>query len=313
MFQKILQREQSYKKIEFGQFLSGIVARDYVFQKNSYEERIEQARHMLEAADAVLIGAGSGLSTAAGLSYGGERFQKNFREFIETYGEGYAKDMYGAGFYPYPSQEAKWGYWSRHAYVNRVEPEALPLYQELYALVGDKKHFVLTTNVDHQFWKAGFADENMFATQGDYGEIQCERGCHDKVYDGIKMFRQMEQARKDCLVPSYMVPKCPVCGGNMTMHLRCDQYFVEEEAWHRAAARYRDFLNDHRQKRVVLLELGVGFNTPTIIRLPFEKMVREKKEYSLIRLNMDEAFVPESFGDRAVGISGDIGAALRFL
>lgn len=159
--------------------------------------------------------------------------------------------------------------------------------------------------MDHQFWKAGFSDENIFATQGDYGKIQCQKGCHPKTYDAVEMFMQMHQSRKDCLVPSYMVPKCPVCGGNMAMHLRCDQYFVEDEHWHQAAEHYASFLEEHGKDKVVLLELGVGFNTPTIIRFPFEQMMRRNENWSLIRLNLGEAFVPESFGERAVGIGAD--------
>lgn len=180
-------------------------------------------------------------------------------------------------------------------------------------LVKDKDYFVLTTNVDHQFQKAGFQTDRIFATQGDYGNIQCEKGCHQKIYDAEDLFRQMDQARRDCLVPSYMVPKCPVCGGNMAMHLRCDQYFVEDENWHAAAERYCDFLMKAEKKKGVLLELGVGFNTPAIIRFPFEKMVRMNTNLSLIRLNMNEAVVPESFGDRAIGIGGDMAQVISDL
>lgn len=296
--------------INFNGFLYGTPAEDYVFQKLTYEEQIERAANAINRAEVVLIGAGAGLSTAAGLSYGGKRFTDNFGEFIEKYGEMYMRDMYSAGFYPFPTEEAKWGYWSKHAWLNRIEPEGLPLYQEVYRLVRDKAHFVLTTNVDHQFWKAGFSDKDIFATQGDYGLIQCEKGCHDKTYDAVKLFGQMNQARKDCLVPSYMVPKCPVCSGNMAMHLRCDQYFVEDKHWHEAAGRYETFLKENQNKSMVLLELGVGFNTPVIIRFPFEKMMREQKNWTLIRLNLEEAVVPESFGDRAIGINQDIAKSI---
>ncbi|MDO4303237.1 MAG: Sir2 silent information regulator family NAD-dependent deacetylase, partial [Bacillota bacterium] len=166
--------------------------------------------------------------------------------------------------------------------------------------------FVLTTNVDHQFYLSGFEKENIFATQGDYGLIQCQRGCHPKTYDAVKMFRQMDQARKDCLVPSYMVPKCPVCGGSMEMNLRSDQYFVEDETWHEAEQRFGEYLRECEDRKTVLLELGVGFNTPTIIRFPFEKLMREHTNMSLIRLNLDEAVVPKEFGKRAVGINEDM-------
>ena len=304
-----------FKKIRKGHadwrnFLCSTPARDYVFQKDAYEDQIDRAAKNIRNTDCVIIGAGAGASTAAGIQYGGKRFTDNFAEFIKKYGEYYMTDMYAAGFYPYPSEEAKWGYWSKHALMNRFDPPALPLYTELYDLVKNKEYFVLTTNVDHQFYKAGFDKKRIFATQGDYGKIQCQKACHSKTYDAKDLFRKMDKARRDCLIPSELVPKCPVCGGNMAMNLRCDNYFVEDEAWHEAADRYAGFLEQHKDKKVVLLELGVGFNTPIIIRFPFEKMVRENSSYSLIRLNMDEAVVPESFGERAIGIGGDMAKAI---
>lgn len=275
--------------------------------------KIRKASELIKDADAVIIGAGAGASTAAGINYGGKRFTDNFGEFIEKYGSQYMTDMYAAGFYPFPTEEAKWGYWSKHALMNRFLPPALPMYQQLFELMKDKEYFVITTNVDHQFLKAGFDEERFFATQGDYGKIQCERGCHHKTYDAEDLFRQMDQARENCLIPSELVPKCPVCGGRMAMHLRCDNYFVEDEAWHESADRYADFLDRFKEKKVVLLELGVGFNTPIIIRFPFEKLVRENESYSLIRLNRDEPVVPESFGDRAIGIGGDMAKVISAL
>lgn len=292
----------------FQDFLSGTPARDYIFQRMSYEEQISQAARLIRDAEYILIGGGAGLSAAAGLTYGGRRFQRLFPEFIEKYG---MTDMYSAGFYPFPSEEARWGYWSKHVYVNRIEPEALPLYQTLYELVKEKPYFVLTTNADHQFYKAGFGEGNIFATQGDYGYIQCLRGCHNKVYDDISMMKQMHQARRDCKVPSYMVPRCPVCGGPMTMNLRCDRYFVEDEAWHRAERNFGAFLENCKKGKTVLIELGVGFNTPTIIRFPFEKLVGKYHAFSLIRFNLDEAVVPESLGKRALGINADISQSIE--
>lgn len=313
----VLRKEVHYdfKKIRKGHadwrnFLCSTPARDYVFQKDAYEDQIDRAAKNIRNTDCVIIGAGAGASTAAGIQYGGKRFTDNFAEFIKKYGEYYMTDMYAAGFYPYPSEEAKWGYWSKHALMNRFDPPALPLYTELYDIVKNKEYFVLTTNVDHQFYKAGFDEKRIFATQGDYGKIQCQKACHPKTYDAKDLFRKMDKARRDCLIPSELVPKCPVCGGNMAMNLRCDNYFVEDEAWHEAADRYAGFLEQHKDKKVVLLELGVGFNTPIIIRFPFEKMVRENSSYSLIRLNMDEAVVPESFGERAIGIGGDMAKAI---
>lgn len=294
-------------------FLNNISANDYIFQQVPYEEQIRNAAKIIKSSDMILLGAGAGASSAAGLTYSGKRFTENFSEFIEKYGITNMPDMYAAGFYPFPTEEAKWGYWSKHSMINRFLPPALPLYQMLYHMVQDKEHFVLTTNVDHQFQKAGFADENIFATQGDYGMIQCEKGCHAKTYDAEKLFRQMDHARQDCAIPSYMVPKCPVCGGNMVMHLRCDQHFVEDAHWHEAARRYQAFLEHTANRKTVLLELGTGFNTPAIIRFPFEKMMQEYENFSLIRLNLKEAFIPKNFGERAVGINMDMEVVINDL
>lgn len=293
-------------QITFQTFLSGTPARDYVFQQIPYNEQIKQAAKLIKEADYMLIGAGAGLSAAAGLTMGGSRFTDHFKDFIEKYGGPYMRDMYSAGFYPFPTEEAKWGYWSKSGMVNRILPGVLPLYQQVYRLAEKKNYFVLTTNVDHQFYLSGFDDKKVFATQGDYGLIQCQRGCHPKTYDATKMFRQMDQAREDCLVPSYMVPKCPVCGGPMEMNLRSDQHFVEDESWHNAEQRFGEYLRECEDKKTVLLELGVGFNTPTIIRFPFEKLMREHKNMSLIRLNLEEAVIPEAFVARAVGINEDM-------
>ena len=214
--------------------------------------------------------------------------------------------MYSAGFYPFPSEEARWGYWSKHVYVNRIALPALPLYRQLKEIVKDKEYFVLTTNTDHQFYKADFGSEHIFAAQGDYGRIQCMRGCHPRTYDDVEMMKQMNAARKDCLIPSHMVPKCPVCGGPMAMNLRCDDSFVEDEQWHEAEKRFGSFVEQCKSGKTVLLELGIGFNTPVIVRFPFEKLARENKNMTLIRLNLNEAVVPESLGSRATGINADM-------
>lgn len=279
----------------------------------SYKEQIKNAAKLITESEILLIGAGAGISTAAGLTYSGKRFTDNFSEFIEKYGAMYMTDMYSAGFYPFPTQEAKWGYWSKHSIINRFLPPPLPLYKQLYELASRKDYFVLTTNVDHQFQKTGFDNDHIFATQGDYGLIQCEKGCHPKTYDAKDLFYQMDQSRTDCLIPSSLVPKCPVCGGNMTMNLRCDQYFVEDKNWHEAAKKYGIFLKNMENRKGVLLELGVGFNTPAIIRFPFENMVYENNNLSLIRLNLHEVAVPEILENRAIGIDADIAKAVSDL
>ncbi|MGL5260248.1 MAG: Sir2 family NAD-dependent protein deacetylase [Lachnospiraceae bacterium] len=300
--------------MKFQNFLNTQLAKDYIYQDKAYKTQIKHAVNMLRDAEVIFIGAGAGLSAAAGLVYNGESFQEHFKEFIKRYGKEYMSDMYQASFYPFKTEEEKWGYWAKHVYVNRIQPKALSLYQELFDLVKDKTHFVLTTNVDHQFQKAGFLEENIFATQGDYGLIQCEKACHNKTYERITMFDQMVKATNNCKVPTYMIPKCPRCGGEMRVNLRSDSHFVEDDKWNKAEQNFSDFLNNNIKKKMVLLELGVGFNTPTIIRLPFEHLMRTHKNIHMIRINLEEAIVPRSFGERIVGIDADIKEVLaRFL
>ena len=248
-------------------------------------ERIRLAWERLAGADRVIIGGGAGLSAAAGLTYSGERFTQNFADFIRKYG---MTDMYSAGFYPFRTQEEKWAYWSRHIVCNRWDPPALPLYRALQAFAAGRDCFVVTTNVDAQFEKAGFAPERVFAVQGDYGKLQCARGCHDALYDDEALVREMAAAQKDCRIPSSLVPKCPVCGGEMEVNIRKDAFFVQDPAWYGAAARCDDFFGRAAKGKTVLLELGVGFNTPTIIRFPFEHMAYRCPGATLIRLNMSE-------------------------
>lgn len=298
------------RRVAFENLVSGFPANSYIYQEQPYEEQVQRAAQLLLEADAYVIGMGAGLSTAAGHTYGGERFTSNFGEFIERYGSQYMRDMYTAGFYPFPGEQAKWAFWARNVSVNRIDTPAMPLYKELFDMFQGKQVHILSTNVDHQPQLAGFREEQIFATQGDYGEIQCKRGCHPKVYNAVDRFKQMNQAMKNCQIPEYMVPKCPVCGGPMEMHLRMDQHFVEDDAWHGAAGRYVDFLREHKNDKVVLLELGVGFNTPTIIRFPFESMVGERKNWSLIRLNLNEAVVPDTADERVIGINEDIAKSL---
>ena len=165
-----------------------------LFRKNeeTYNEKIQRLGNVLEEADAVIIGAGAGLSTSAGFVYDGERFQKYFGDFKEKYG---FRDMYSGGFYPYDTLEEHWAYWSRYIWINRYADAPKPVYDELLALVKDKDYFVLTTNVDHCFQKAGFDKERLFYTQGDYGLFQCSVPCHKKTYDNEEIIRKMIEAQ----------------------------------------------------------------------------------------------------------------------
>ena len=297
------------KRITFENFLSGCPSRDYVFQKVPYEDQIRQAAKMIREADYVLLGVGAGMSIAAGAIYGGEWFKENFADFRAMYGdELYMQDMYGAGFYPYPSEEAYWGYWSKQCMKAGIEADHTALHKTLLSMLDGKKIFCLSTNVDGQLEKAGLTADKIFCTQGDYFHIQCAKGCHPNRYDARELFRQMDAARMDCLIPGNMVPKCPVCGGRMNMNLRIDQYFVQDEEWYMAEKRFGAFLSEaiSSGRKICLLELGVGFNTPTIIRFPFEKLTRENEQISLLRLNLNEAVIPEHLGARAVGINADM-------
>lgn len=250
----------------------------------NYQDRLAKAKKAVKEADAILIGGGAGLSSAAGLVYGGERFYSNFKEFIDKYG---MMDMYSAGFYPFKTQEEKWGYWSRHIKLNRFDPKAGEVYLKLFELVKDKDYFVITTNVDAQFYKAGFDPLKIFAVQGDYGKLQCAGSCHNKLYDNEALVRQMVAEQNNCEIPTNLIPHCPECGGLMDLNLRKDYTFVQDEVWHRSSMRYTEFISRIRERKLVLLELGVGYNTPTIIKFPFEEITAQSLNATLIRINKD--------------------------
>lgn len=249
-------------------------------------EALERVSAFLKTADAVLIGAGAGLSEAAGLEYAGEAFRREFADYIAKYG---FTDLYSSGFYPFPTEEERWARWARHVDFMALRPPAMPLYRQLLRLVTGAEYFVITTNVDAQFEKAGFDLERLFAVQGDYREMQCARACHKKVYSTVEAVRKMLAASHDLTMPPQFVPRCPVCGGTMEMHLRVDEFFIEDAAWHEAARRYAGFLQTWGRKRLLLLELGVGFNTPTIIRYPFEELAFFNKDALLARMNREDA------------------------
>lgn len=273
----------------------------------TYSEQIEQVRQALHEADAVVIGAGSGLSTSAGLTYSGPRFQEHFGDFIQKYK---IQDMYSGGFYPFESLEEHWAWWSRQIMINRYEKAPKPVYEELLKLVHDKDYFVLTTNVDHQFQLAGFDKARLFYTQGDYGLWQCSEPCCQKTWDNEETVRRMVAEQRDMRVPTELVPHCPVCGRPMTMNLRCDNTFVQDEGWYAAYSRYEDFLRRHKGAKVVYLELGVGGNTPVIIKYPFWKMTHQNAKAVYVCINLSESCCPKEIQTRAVCINRDVGAAL---
>ena len=280
-------------------------------------------REKIQQADAVVIGAGAGLSTAAGFTYSGERFEKYFADFGEKYG---FSDMYSGGFYNYDTLEEYWAYWSRYIYVNRYMDPPTDLYKQLFQLVENKDYFVLTTNVDHCFQKAGFDKNRMFYTQGDYGLFQCSKPCHHETYDNEESVKKMvisqgyriengkltvpEGAQIRRTVPTELVPRCPKCGRPMSMNLRSDSTFVQDAGWEAAAKRYEKFMEDHRGQNVVFLELGVGYNTPGIIKYNFWQYAHNWRNAFYVCINKGEADIPGEIREKSVGIDADIAEVL---
>ena len=271
---------------------------------------VERLKNAIDNADSVVIGAGAGLSASAGFTYSGERFDKYFSDFSAKYG---FKDMYTGGFYTYSSLEEYWAFWSRNIYVNRYTDAPEPVYDNLLEIVGNKDYFVITTNVDHCFQKAGFDKHRLFYTQGDYGLFQCSVPCHNKTYDNEEAVKLMLEQQKDGRIPSELVPKCPVCGKPMSMNLRSDDTFVEDDGWHMAAERYENFLNSRKNQHILFIELGVGYNTPVIIKYPFWQMTAKNPKAVYACINRQEAVCPKEIQRQSICIEGDIGEILQNL
>lgn len=276
----------------------------------NFSDSIERIKTALDSADAVVIGAGAGLSAAAGFDYGGERFRKYFSDFEEKYG---IHDMYSGGFYPYESQEEYWAWWSRHILINRYDCPVGKAYEELLSLIKDKDYFVLTTNVDHQFQRAGFDKKRLFYTQGDYGLFQCGTPCCQKTYDNEAAVRKMAARQQNMRIPTELLPVCPHCGAPFTVNLRCDDKFVEDEGCHKAAERYESFLRTRSGQKILFFELGVGFNTPVIIKYPFCQMTAKNPDSTYICLNKGQAFCPQGIECRSICIDADIAEVLTKL
>lgn len=276
----------------------------------NYSANINRLKEKIAVADAVLIGAGAGLFASAGMSYSGERFDKYFADFKEKYG---IEDMYSGGFYPYESLDEYWAWWSRHVLINRYDVEVGQPYIDLLTLVKSKDYFVLTTNVDHQFQLAGFDKTRLFYTQGDYGLWQCSKACHNTTYDNEDIVRKMVSEQKNMKIPSELIPKCPVCGAPMTMNLRCDDKFVQDEGWYKAAMQYDDFVRRYRDLNILFLELGVGANTPAIIKYPFWQMTFQNENAVYVCINLGMAAAPSEIENQSICIDADIGNVLSKL
>ncbi len=274
----------------------------------TFSESVKRLKALLHDCDALVVGAGAGLSTSAGLTYTGPRFDEYFSDFRDMYG---IQDMYSGGFYPYPNLEEYWAWWSRNIMVNRYMDAPKPVYDQLLEIVADQDYFVLTTNVDHCFQKAGFEKNRLFYTQGDYGLWQCSAPCRQETYDNEETVRRMVSEQKKMRIPSELIPRCPHCGRPLTMNLRCDNTFVQDEGWHTAAGRYADFLHRHTGGRTLFLELGVGQNTPGIIKYPFWQMTAKNPEATYVCVNYGEAVCSRELEKRSLCISADIGSVLK--
>lgn len=273
-------------------------------------QEVERLARCIDEADAVVVGAGAGLSTSAGLAYSGERFRRLFGDFEERYG---FHDMYAGGFYPYETPEESWAFWSRYVMCNRYDVVPGAPYTDLLRLVGGKDYFVLTTNVDHQFQLAGFDKQRLFYTQGDYGLFQCSRPCCQRTWDNEDAIRRMAAEQRGMRIPEALVPVCPHCGAPAAMNLRSDDTFVQDAGWHAAAARYDDFLRRHEGMRTVYLELGVGFNTPVIVKYPFWQEVARNPRATYACIALGDALCPQDIAHRSILVDDDIGAVLSQL
>ncbi|SHJ46047.1 SIR2 family NAD-dependent protein deacylase [Parasporobacterium paucivorans] len=267
------------------------------------EKRISQAQEAIENSEYILIGGGAGLSAAAGLTYSGKRFSDHFSDFMEKYG---FTDMYAGTFYPFQTEEELWAHWARHIDVNRYLMPATRLYLDIMELVKNKKYFVISTNVESQFVKAGFPDDKVFEVQGDYSYLQCAKGCHDKLYYNEELIKKMVFHTKECRIPSELVPRCPVCGNEMDVNLRHNAFFVQNEEWYKADKRYSKFLDESEGKNIVYMEFGVGFNTPGIIRYPFEQMTYKNPNATLIRFNRDNPLGAPEIAKKTISFDEDI-------
>ena len=273
-------------------------------------DNIEKLKEKIRTADAVVIGAGAGLSTAAGFTYSGERFEKYFSDFRKKYG---FEDMYSGGFYPYQTPEEHWAYWSRYIFVNRYQDAPKPVYENLLKLVADKDYFVITTNVDHCFQKAGFDKKRLFYTQGDYGLFQCSEPCCQETFDNKDIIFEMLKQQKDMKIPTELLPVCPHCGKPLTMSLRSDDKFVEDEGWHHAAERYENFLRTRANEKILFLELGVGYNTPVIIKYPFWQMTAKNPNATYACINKGQAICPQEIERQSICVNAGIGEVLSLI
>lgn len=277
---------------------------------NELTEKIAKLKQEIKNSDYILIGAGAGLSTSAGFLYDGKRFEENFKDYIKKYG---FTDMYSAGFYNFPTLEEYWAYFSLYVYINRFDIEENETYLNLYNIVKDKNYFVITTNVDGRFIDSKFDKDKIFAVQGDFALFQCSKPCRQETFYNEKYIREMIKYKKEMKIPTELIPKCPYCGRNMSMNLRADDTFVQDKNWDEQKNRYEEFLKISDNSKILFLELGVGFNTPSIIKYNFWRMTLNNKKSVYASINLGECYCASDIEERSICIDYDIAEVLKKL
>lgn len=271
---------------------------------------IQKLKEEIENSEYILIGAGAGLSTSAGFLYDGKRFEDNFKDYIKKYG---FTDMYSAGFYNFPTLEEYWAYFSLNVYINRYDIEENETYLNLYNIVKNKNYFVITTNVDGRFADSKFDKDKIFAVQGDFSLFQCSKPCRQETFYNEKYIREMIKYKKEMKIPTELIPKCPYCGRNMSMNLRVDSTFVQDKNWHNQKSKYEEFLKISNDSKILFLELGVGFNTPSIIKYNFWRMTFNNKNSVYASINLGECYCTSDIAERSICIDADISEVLKKL
>ena len=271
---------------------------------------IQKLKEEIENSEYILIGAGAGLSTSAGFLYDGKRFEDNFKDYIKKYG---FTDMYSAGFYNFPTLEEYWAYFSLYVYINRYDIEENETYLNLYNIVKNKNYFVITTNVDGRFADSKFDKDKIFAVQGDFSLFQCSKPCRQETFYNEKYIREMIKYKKEMKIPTELIPKCPYCGRNMSMNLRVDSTFVQDKNWDKQKSKYENFLKNSNNSKILFLELGVGFNTPSIIKYNFWRMTLNNKKSVYASINLGECYSASDIEERSICIDADISEVLKKL
>ena len=276
--------------------------------KENYQDVLSKIKN----ADSVLIGASNGLAISGGTNIFAEdsSFIEHFGDFRKKYG--FRSILQGA-FYPYPSEEEKWAFFSRMYAYFLNNKEASPVMKNLYELVKDKNYFVVTSNTDSHFTLTGFPKERLFELEGNSRYLQCSHGCHHQIYQADEILSEMARNQENGKVPSNLIPKCLECGGPMQVHVEVDRNFLKGEEWQTSFQAYKDFIEKAYGKKLVLLELGVGARNQ-LIKAPFMNLTSAEENATYITLNKGgELYIPDEIANKSIGIDGNIAEVLQQL